>query len=110
MEVPMKGIRSIILFLAVILVAESINPAAAFACWVCKRSPTGWGFCRAGYLRGHSDCAEKVVDPFNGTTDCEIVSWGTCGTSAEGDEPGEILYPVSDSPCRWADVRRHRLI
>src|SRR5688500_11446861 len=84
------------------LVIASSVPSNAFACWICKKSPNYWGFCRSGYLRGHGDCRDYVADPWTGRTNCEIKDWGTCGIGmTEGDLVEE--REAANRPCVWTD-------
>lgn len=102
----MKTVRRL-LILGLILMFT--GAPTSFGCWLCKRSPNGWGFCRTGYNWGHSDCSEYVADPWSGRTDCEISSqdWGNCGYGI-GEEPCTGsgcpgLEYASQRPCVWTD-------
>lgn len=99
--------------MAGLLIATSI-PTDAFACWICKKSPNYYGFCRGGYSRGHGDCTEYVADPWTGRTDCLINDWATCGSGLADGCPGgccdcEPVEPASNRPCSWTD-REARLL
>lgn len=100
--------RRIALVAVIGLVVALTTSSPAVACWICKYSPNGWGFCRTGYLRGHGDCEEYVKDPFHGTTDCFIVDWGTCGQGYGGGNCAEGTqcepYEQASMPCAWTDT------
>ena len=100
-----------------LLIALSV-PTEAFACWICKKSPNYWGFCRSGYSRGHGDCTEYVADPWTGRTDCQISEWGTCGPllgdgTCDPDEEGCEIQPehrAANRPCSWTDLSATALV
>lgn len=105
--------------LALVLALSALIASAAFdsfACYLCKYSPHGWGFCRAGYNRGHSDCREIVVDSFNGRTGCDIINWGDCyngGSTTEEDGDPYTPPPPSyaeNNPCWWTDTEAIRQV
>lgn len=106
--------RFVVLILALII-AVSV-PIEAFACWICKKSPNYWGFCRSGYTRGHGDCEDYVADPWTGRTDCRISDWGTCGRNIAcdiGDEDCEIQPEermAVNQPCTWTDRAVNALV
>ena len=94
-----------LLLLAVMLLLTSSFSSPAEACWLCQFSPNHWGFCRTGYLRGHSGCTDYVADPWSGRTSCKIddLEWGACGAGI-GDCLGcEPTVIISNMPCSWTD-------
>ena len=113
----MARTRSLTILILALFIAASI-PSPSFACFVCRVSPNGWEFCRAGYNRGHGDCRDSVADSWTGRTKCEIVGWGNCyngGTIiSEGDctncEPFEQSEFAMSSPCSWTDTNSVRLV
>lgn len=104
----MKRFRLVLVALMALLVFES-SSSVAVACWLCKYSPNGWGFCDTGAMRGHGDCTDKVVDSFSGRRGCEIIQWATCGRGlAEGgcpaDEPDCFINYQASLPCTWTEM------
>lgn len=66
-------VSAMVLTLSMALITPDVS-----ACWYCRQSPNGWGFCRGGIDRGYEYCYEIVVDEFSGKTGC--VTEGTnCG-------------------------------
>ena len=100
-----RGSRLILILVIAALVMTSV-PTEAFACWYCKKSPNGWGFCRSGYMAGWGDCYEYVADAWSGRTDCNY--WGECGRGVVECGP-ENNYCVEEqdwaasTPCHWTD-------
>ena len=63
-------------------------PAQGLGCWWCQSSPSGWGMCRIAPGDGYRDCTTVVVDPFNGTTNCDFGQSDYCGDAAGGGGGG----------------------
>lgn len=104
----MKRFAAKLLVLLVAVPALDSFSSIAVACWYCDRSPHNWGFCKTGAMRGHGDCQTVVIDTFNGTTDCKIEEWGSCGAGL-GDGSGCGVegtcdpYYLASAPCTWTD-------
>ncbi len=108
--------RTLSILTVALIIATSFS-SLGFACLVCKRSPTGWGFCRAGFDRGHSDCKTVEVDRFTGRTDCEIVNWGDCYNGGTRTGDGDCIEAWCEPfdqyamrPCAWTDTDSVRLV
>jgi hypothetical protein len=73
-------------------------------CWLCKRTPSGWGFCRPDYNWGYNDCTDTVKDAFNGTTTC-ILEGSQCPYDPSGSQGGGTGIGGGDSgDCWWTTV------
>lgn len=66
----------------------SLSPGFASGCDDCQYSPSGWGFCRPAVGDGYESCNTYVVDPFNGTTACNLGGICTTGGDEEGGRRG----------------------
>jgi hypothetical protein len=103
---------AVVLVLVLALIASL--PTAGLGCYLCKTSPDGWGFCRAGFWKGYGNCSPKVVDQFSGRTSCD--TWEVCyngGTTADGSDGDYWDDPSSYAergPCSWTDTASIRLV
>jgi|GEM_PF-5288848 len=87
-------------------------PQLGLACTKCSYSPTHWGFCRDNFMGGYNEenCKVKVIDAFNGTTDCDTSSgtFGECNWSDRGG-PGGGDGGGADN-CWWTDMNGNCII
>jgi hypothetical protein len=97
----MTRFRRLLVLVVVLSILNSFS-SPAFACWICKKSPNGWGFCRDGYASGYTSCKDVVVDEFSGRTGCEFDERTICGIS-DGCPGCEPTVVISSLPCSWTD-------
>jgi len=95
-RIRMTGMIAMVLFLT------SSFSLPAYACWMCKKSPNGWAFCRDGYSSGYTACKGVVVDGFSGETGCDFDEKLVCGIS-DGCPGCEPIVVISSKPCSWTD-------